>query len=214
VSRFDPVLMDLDGTVIDSVALIRESHRHAVTSVLGRELPDERLVANVGRPLRDQMRAFSPEHADDLLVAYRTWNHANTARLLAPYAGMDDLLRALVERGTRLGVVTSKSRPVVDLAFDVLPLGEYFDVVIAAEDTAGHKPGPEPVEAALRALGAAPGDACFVGDSPFDLRSGRAAGCATIAVTWGFFGRGELAAEEPDLIVDTVDELAAVLLEP
>lgn len=212
MSGFDPVLLDLDGTVIDSVALIRESHRHAVTSVLGQEMPDERLVANVGRPLPEQMRAFSPEHTDQLLTAYRTWNHRNTARLLTAYEGMDALLRALSERGTRLGIVTSKSRPVVDLAFDVLPLGEYFDVVITAEDTERHKPGPEPVRAALRALDASPTGACFVGDSPFDLRSGRAAGCATIAVTWGFFGQDELAREEPDLIVDTVDELAAVLL--
>lgn len=213
MTRFDPVLLDLDGTVIDSVALIRESHRHAVTSVLGREMTDARLVANVGRPLAEQMRAFSPEHADQLLTAYRTWNHRNTARLLTAYEGMAELLRTLSERGTRLGIVTSKSRPVIDLAFDVVPVGEYFDVVVAAEDTERHKPGPEPVQAALRALGASATGACFVGDSPFDLRSGRAAGCATIAVTWGFFGRDDLAGEEPDLIVDTVDELAAVLLD-
>ena len=54
MSGFDPILLDLDGTVIDSVALIRESHRHAVRTVLGEEWPDERLVANVGRPLSEQ----------------------------------------------------------------------------------------------------------------------------------------------------------------
>ena len=64
---YDPILFDLDGTVIDSVALIRESHRHAVSAVLGTTLPDETLVALVGRPLIDQMRAFSVDHADELL---------------------------------------------------------------------------------------------------------------------------------------------------
>src|SRR5690606_730524 len=63
---FDPILFDLDGTVVDSVALIRESHRHAVRTVLGEEWEDERLVANVGRPLREQMAAFSPERSEEL----------------------------------------------------------------------------------------------------------------------------------------------------
>ena len=62
--RFGTVLFDLDGTVVDTVALIRESHRHAVTSVLGRDLPDDELLANVGRPLVEQMEAFDVERAD------------------------------------------------------------------------------------------------------------------------------------------------------
>ena len=78
VAGYDPILFDLDGTVIDSVELIRESHRHAVRTVLHKELPDETLVALVGRPLIDQMRQFSVEHADELLRIYRTWNHSHS----------------------------------------------------------------------------------------------------------------------------------------
>jgi pyrophosphatase PpaX len=207
---YDPVLLDLDGTVIDSVALIRESHRHAVRAVLGRELPDEALVANVGRPLIDQMRLFSDERAEDLLAAYRDWNHAHTAELLRPYAEIADVLGQLRADGRRLGIVTSKSHPVVELAWAVLPeLRELFDAVVAAEDTERHKPEPDPVLHALELLGASPAGACYVGDSPFDLGAGRAAGVATIAVTWGFFGRQELEAEGPDLIVETPAELLA-----
>ena len=105
--RFGTVLFDLDGTVVDTVALIRESHRHAVRTVLGLDLSDDELTANVGRPLIDQMRAFSDEHADALLAAQRSWNHAHTAELIASYPGMDDLLRRLHEAGCRIGIVTS-----------------------------------------------------------------------------------------------------------
>ena len=108
MSGFDPVLLDLDGTVIDSVGLIRESHRHAVTSVLGENLSDERLVANVGRPLIDQMRAFSPERAEELLRVYREWNHANTDALLRPYPGLDALLR---RAAPPTGASSASSRP-------------------------------------------------------------------------------------------------------
>jgi len=210
----DIVLFDLDGTVIDSTELIRESHRHAVRTVLGDELPDERLVANVGRPLIEQMRAFDPDRAEELLAVYREWNHANTGRLLRSYDGMEELLAELRHDGRRLGIVTSKSGPTVDLAWEVLPLSHHFDVVVSAETTGRHKPHPDPVHHALQHLDGHPERAVLVGDSPFDLRAGRAAGLTTVAVTWGFFDRAELEAEQPDHIVDTPAELRAVLAGP
>ena len=183
MSGFDPILLDLDGTVIDSVALIRESHRHAVTTVLGEDWPDERLVANVGHPLLEQ------------------------------YEGIAEILTELKSAGRRLGIVTSKSRDAVALAWGVLPdLEEIFDVVIAAEDTPIHKPDPAPVREALARLGAGPEGACYVGDAPFDLQAGRAAGVTTIAVTWGFFSTADLVAERPDIVVDTPQELLRTCL--
>ncbi len=209
---YDPILLDLDGTVIDSVRLIRESHRHAVGAVLGVELADEQLVANVGRPLIDQMRAFSQEHAEELLRVYREWNHANTADLLVAYEGMELLLSTLRAEGRRLGLITSKSRPTVDLAFDVLPLRHHFDVVIAAEDTDRHKPDPAPILLALERLGADATHSCYVGDAPFDIAAARAAGIAAIGVTWGFFPRAVLEDAGAEQVVSTPGELADLLL--
>ena len=151
MSGYDPILLDLDGTVIDSVALIRESHRHAVRTVLGEDWEDDRLVANVGRPLIEQMAVFAPDRADELYAVYREWNHANTAALLLAYEGIEDALRELRSEGP-LAIVTSKSHDAVDLAWGVLPsLRDLFDVVIAAEDTERHKPEPDPLLEALRA---------------------------------------------------------------
>lgn len=210
--RYDVALLDLDGTVIDSVTLIRESHRHAVRSVLGEDWPDDLLVRNVGRPLLEQMQAFSEPHADELYRVYREWNHANTAALLLPYPGMEELLVQLRDRGVTLGIVTSKSRDAVDLAFASLPLEAYFDVVITADDCDRHKPNPDPLLVAMSRLGRDVADGAYVGDAPYDIRAGRAAGMATIAVTWGFFAESDLHAEGPDLMARTVDDLRAILL--
>jgi len=211
---YDPILFDLDGTVIDSVALIRESHRHAVRTVLGQELTDERLVANVGRPLIDQMRTFSEDRADELYRVYRVWNHANTAALLRAYDGMEALLAELTAAGRSLGIITSKTRDAVDLAWESLPLRDFFEVIITADDSDRHKPDPAPLHVALERLGRDAGTACYVGDSPFDLRAGKAAGMAAIGVTWGFFRRDLLTPEAPDAICDTAAELREILLGP
>jgi pyrophosphatase PpaX len=210
---YDPILLDLDGTVIDSVALIRESHRHAVRTVLGEDWEDERLVANVGRPLLEQMAVFSPERSEELYAVYREWNHANTAELLLAYADIEWALVRLRSAGRRLGIVTSKSRDAVELAWGVLPeLRDLFEVVMAAEDSERHKPAPDPVLGALERLGAEPEGACYAGDSPFDIESGRAAGVVTIAVTWGFFTRDQLEVVGPDRIVESPAELVRACL--
>lgn len=214
MSGFDPILLDLDGTVIDSVALIRESHRHAVHTVLGEDWPDERLVANVGRPLIEQMAVFAPDRAQELYEVYRVWNHAHTKDLLLAYDGIEEALIALRAAGRRLGIVTSKSHDAVELAWGVLPsLRGLFDVVIAAEDSERHKPDPAPILEALARLGAGAAGACYVGDAPFDLQAGHAAGVTTIAVPWGFFSRAALAAESPRAFAETPGELVRMCLE-
>ncbi len=209
--RFGTVLFDLDGTVVDTVALIRESHRHAVTTVLGRDMPDDELLVNVGRPLVEQMQAFDLGRAQELLEEQRAWNHAHTADLIRPYPGMDAMLGRLAAAGCRIGIVTSKARPTVQLAFDALPeVARHVEALIAVEDTPVHKPAPDPVLAGLALLGAAPDDACYVGDAPFDIAAGRDAGVVAIGVTWGFFSRDALGGA--DLIVDDIPALEAFLM--
>ena len=73
-----------------------------------------------------------------------------------------------------------------------------------------HKPQPDPVLHALELLGAAPAEAAYVGDSPFDVGAGRAAGVFTVAVAWGNIHAVEALAEA-DALVETPEELLDVL---
>jgi pyrophosphatase PpaX len=209
--RWPVVLFDLDGTVLDTVELIRASHEHALREVLGEAPSNEEIMAGFGTPLMEQMEQFSPDKAEELFHTYRRWNHANTARLIRRYDGMEELLVELESEGARLGIVTSKMKDAVDLAWDALPSPIVWDVIITTEDTPVHKPHPAPVLKALERLDATPEQAVYIGDSPFDLQSANAAGCAAIGVTWGVFNRDTLAAEHPHAIVDTPAELLEVL---
>jgi pyrophosphatase PpaX len=209
--RFPVVLFDLDGTLIDSGAIILSSFRHATLTVLEREVTDEELLAVAGRGLRDEMVALGGDRADDLIRAYRAHNEP-LHRELKSFAGVLDALRRLRDEGRRLGIVTSKRRATIELAFGVLPLEGLFDVVVAAEDTERLKPAPDPLLVALERLSAVPADAAYVGDSPFDVAAANAAGVFSVAVTWGgIFPADRVAAERPGAIVDDVGELLAVL---
>ena len=209
--RFPVVLFDLDGTLIDSGGMILDSFRHAARTVLDVELADDALFAGVGAgsSLREQMASFDRDRVDELILSYRSHNEPAHERLEC-CAGMLDVLAALHAEGRRLGVVTAKRRATVDLAFARLPIAHHFDVVVTEESTERRKPHPEPILLALERLGAAPEDAAYVGDSPFDARAARAAGVFAVGVTWGrMFGRDQLG--DADLVVDTPEELVGVL---
>ena len=108
---------DLDGTVVDSGAIILASMRHATLTVLEREIPDDELMASVGGPgLEAQMRAFGPDQVDELVRVYRAHNEPLHDELEA-FAGIADVLVRLKDEGRRLGIVSAKRRSTVELAF-------------------------------------------------------------------------------------------------
>lgn len=210
--RFPVVLFDLDGTLIDSGAIILASMRHATATVLGREIPEAELMAAVGgQGLLEQMRAFDEARVDELVRVYREHNEPLHASLEA-CRGILDVLPEIAA-GRRLGIVTAKRVETVRLAFATLPeLEGHFEVVVGSEHTKRHKPDPTPILYALAELGASPGEAAYVGDSPFDVRAAKAAGTYAVAVSWGGIHPEErLAAERPDAIVHDPRELVGAL---
>jgi pyrophosphatase PpaX len=208
---YEAVVFDLDGTIVDSVELIIVSFQHAIREVLGREVSRDEAVAWVGRPLREQMELFSLEHAEDLVEAYREFNHREHDRMLRLYEGVQRLLEDLREAGVKIGLVTSKSRHTTQMAFDLTGIGGHFDASVCADEAPGNKPSPAPILACLEQLGVEAGAAAYVGDSPADIQAARAAGVTAIAVTWGVFKADRLGAEKPDVLVHTISELAEKL---
>jgi pyrophosphatase PpaX len=214
--RRSAVLFDLDGTLIDSGPMIMASARYASRTVLGRELDaelDDAVRATIGGPgLVAMMEVIDRDRVDELIAAYREENE----RLHDTLTAFDEVvavLPALRAGGRRLGVVTAKRRAAARLAFQRFPALEVCtDVLVGAEDTERHKPHPEPILEALARLGVDPGEAAYVGDSPFDVRAARAAGVLAVAVGWGGIHTAEtLGAEEPDHLVASAQELLDVL---
>jgi pyrophosphatase PpaX len=211
--RYPVVLFDLDGTLIDSGPIILASMRHACVSVLGYEPDEDRVRSAIGGPgLVEQMRELDPRRVDELVDAYRAHNEPLHEQLEA-FGGMLELLPRLRDGGWRLGIVTAKRRETVRLAFARFPvLEEVTEVLVGSDDTERHKPHPDPLLEALSRLGATPGEAAYVGDSPFDIRAAKAAGMLAVAVGWGGIHHADrLAEEEPNVLVHEPLELLDVL---
>jgi pyrophosphatase PpaX len=204
--RYPVVLFDLDGTVIDSGAIILASMRHAAETVVGGEWSDHELMKAVGGPgLEAQMVALDPRRVEELVRVYRAHNEP-LHDTLECCSGMEDVLATLRERGHRLGIVTAKRRVTVELAFARVPIEHLFETVVGGDETAHHKPHPAPLLLALERLGASAADAAYVGDSPFDMQAAKAAGLYAIGVSWGRIHSADRLTDA-DVIVDSAEEL-------
>ncbi len=210
--RFRTVLFDLDGTLIDSGDLILASFQYATRTVLDRVIPDDVLMAKVGgHGIQAQMEEFDVDRADELTRVYREHN-MGIYRGVAAFSGIDHVLQRLSAEGRALGLVTVKSRPTVDVTFEVIPMRQYFGAIVTGDDTRRHKPDPEPLLVALTQLAGEVEAAVYVGDSPFDIQAAKAAGMASVAAGWGRIHSPErLAAEQPDVLLARPQELLDVL---
>lgn len=209
--RWSTVLFDLDGTLVDSVELIVRSYRHTLAAFALPEVEDAEIRRWIGLPLQETFTRVDPERTTQMLAVYREFNHAHHDESIGALEGMPDVVTDLIAAGARTGVVTSKGQELARRGLDLTGMGA-IDHVTAREDTATHKPGAEPIEHALAALGTADRDtAVYVGDAATDLAAAHAAGIAAIGVTWGAGTRADLEAEQPVAVVDSSAQLRDTL---
>jgi phosphoglycolate phosphatase len=223
---FDPhsiklVIFDLDGTLIDSRLDLVHSVNAALRHIHRPELPEDVIASYVGdgAPILIQ-RALGGEAVDEALVRkglefFLAYYREHKLDHTTVYEGVREALAAIQHSGNgvprKLAVLTNKpvnpSRAIVE----ALGLGSYFSQVYGGNSFATKKPEPEGALKLLSESGVRPEHAAIIGDSHVDIRTGRNAGLWTIAVTYGFAPH-TLEVEEPDVTVDTPQELSKVFL--
>ena len=211
--RIRAVLYDFDGTLADSTALIMRCYRHTMSTHLGHVPPDEDWLSGFGMTLETQLRRYARDEAEveQMLGTWRTYQDGIHDDMLRPFPGAAETVAELDRRGYRLAIVTSKHRRSAMRGMELCGIVSHFDVIITPEDVSQPKPHPEPVLLALDKLGIAPGEALFVGDSPHDVASGKAAGTMTAGVLWGPFPREALEKARPDALLDAQRDVLRLL---
>ncbi len=211
--RWRNVFFDLDGTVVDTISLIIDSHLHSLAEVIG---PDhgygvEEIKSWIGTPIMTTFERIVPGQAQRMNDSYVTWNEANTSAYIDVYPGMRELLVDLTAAGANVGVVTSKRRRPASLALELTGLVDSVPLLIAADDVTEHKPKPEPLYKAMAAVGGVAAGSVYIGDAVLDIQAAHNAGLPGVAVTWGAATAEQLALASPDFSVDSVAELRGLL---
>jgi len=207
--RWPVVLFDLDGTLANSIDLVVASYRAAFATI-GRGVERDAALRWIGETLRQTFAREAPGHGPEMEVAYRAY-YADHIDQIGGYPGVPELLASLNDAGAVTGVVTAKKREVALVTMRQAGVEGLIELLGAMEDTAAHKPDPEPLLAAAAKLGVTPGTCVYVGDATYDVMAAKAAGMAVTAVTWGAGQPSELAALNPTALVNDAEELKACL---
>lgn len=212
------VLFDLDGTVLDTAPdllralnamrarrdlppLAESGFRPQVSlgarAMLGYGLPG---FAEAGDGARQTLvREFLDTYQDDL--------HRHSAL----FPGMDALLDALEAQGVAMAIVTNKPEGMAVALLEALRLAPRFPVILGGDSLPERKPHPLPALTACARLGVDPRSAVFVGDDPRDIDCGRAAGCRTVAVRWGYGDNGDIGSWGADAVISRPLDLLSQL---
>jgi phosphoglycolate phosphatase len=211
--RFELLVFDWDGTLMDSAAAIIASIQLSCSD-LGLPVPERERAAHViGLGLKDALSYAVPElPPSDYGKLAERYRHHYLARDpdIELFPGMREMLVALKESGHVLAVATGKSRAGLERVLEATQLKRYFDSSRCADETHS-KPHPAMLQELMQELLIAPESALMIGDTAHDLQMAVSAGVAALAVSYGAHPKDQLTAFNPIACIDAPQDLATWL---
>lgn len=222
MSRFDLVMFDLDGTLVETAPEITDAVNDTLRQ-FGWATIDEAQVARwighgtgallVQAVARASGSTVQAVQASERLVAigtvYEHWYAARCGTRSRLYPRVRETLSALRAQGTRLAIVTNKETRYTDRVLAAHDLAAAFDRIVCGDTLGTRKPDPAGVLACLREFGVAPGRALFVGDSSIDAATARRAGVPVWLLPYGYNMGQTVESAEPDRVIEDLSVLTA-----
>lgn len=217
------VIFDLDNTLIDFMKFKRVSCEEAIDAMMdaGLRIPKKKALNILYELYKDKgledpriFQKFLKKVTGSIdykklayaIVAYR---QARTG-FLHPYPGTKKTLIRLKERGLKLAIVSDAPKLKAWLRLAAMKIDDFFDVVVALEDTGREKPSRLPFRAALKELKVSPHECLMIGDRPSrDIAGARALGMKTCLAKYGF--EGKIKKLKTDFVIKNIEELTKVV---
>ena len=216
LTKPDMVLLDLDGTLVDSVPDIAFCVDAMLERMDMQPRGEDKIRMWVGngaerlvhRALCDDLHGTA--EPDTFARAYALFSELyerNTSKRSRLYPGAREGLDYLRRGRLKLGCVTNKRGRFTEPLLKALGILDDFDIVISGDTLPKKKPDPMPLLHASEMLGAKPENAMMIGDSVNDIEAARAAGFLVVAVNYGYNHGRDIAEARPDYVVDSLARL-------
>jgi len=210
------VLLDLDGTLIDSQPGIHASCLAALRA-LG-HTPDETLDISrfIGPPLEDMMQVLLQQHGDnrveEAVAAYRKHYGESGLFRSAPYPGIGDALEQMQQAGLHLYLATSKREAFTRRILEHLGFASHFTGIHGSVPGGAHDHKPELLAHILKQHSLSPAQCVMVGDRRYDIAGAHAVAMRALGVLWGYGTRTELETAGADHLAETPADLARTVV--
>lgn len=212
--RAKGILIDLDGTIVDSRQAYLEAVKTALSAV-GKKTVDIKVVTEIPKrieqnlPINDLLEGI--DTTKFLETYFKAWYQAS-AEKTRPMPNINETLNKLAQKA-KLALITMRHVPRINIIkqLETFGLAKYFQIVVTGMDVERQKPSPEGLLKCAKELHVRKGECIVVGDSILDIRLGKGVGAKTVAVLSGIYSFNELENEEPDLILEDLSKLANCL---
>ena len=213
--KYDLVIFDLDGTILDTIGELTISFNYALSRSGIDPVTVEVMRSRVGNGARvlvqRSIEGISNVDEDKILSDYRSYYNEHCVENTDPFPGITDLLITLKSHGIKTAVVTNKSDPPArKLCARNFP--GLIDIVQGHMEGLPHKPDPTIVDSILKRLDVSREKTVIVGDSETDIRTAINLGIDYICVDWGYKDRDVLIENGAGTIVSSTEELCEIIL--
>ena len=215
MKKYDTVIFDLDGTLLNTLEDLTDSVNFAL-SLYGfpcRKTADIRSF--VGNGVGRLMELSIPDGTDNpqfekCLADFRHHYSKNMQNKTGAYNGIMQLLSQLSKENYKIAIVSNKFDAAVK-ELNKVYFEKYIKVAIGESENVSKKPAPDTVFKALEKLGSTADKSVYVGDSEVDVETADNSGLVCIGVTWGFRDREVLKEKGADYIIDKPEELLKII---
>jgi len=214
------VLIDLDGTLVDSVPDLAFA-ADAMMRDLGLPEPGEDAVRNwvgngverlVKRVLTGELHVEPDstlfEKAYPIYFDYYLTANGKHSRL---YSGVEQGLEILKKKNVFLGCVTNKAESFTLPLLKAKGIFDYFGIVVSGDTLPQKKPDPAPLLHAAKYFNVSAEESLMLGDSQHDVKAARNANFQVIAVSYGYNHGEDIRSASPDAVIDSFVELDDLL---
>jgi phosphoglycolate phosphatase len=215
------VLLDLDGTLVDSIPdlawsvnktllelSLPERELHSIRNWVGNGL-EKLLHRSLTNDFNGEAEATLFEKASSLFMSVYSQNMCN---LSTCYPGVREGIDHLKEKNIKLGCVTNKRGQFVGPILEKLGLMNDMSIVIAGDTLAKKKPDPLPLLHAASHFNKDPKQSLMVGDSESDVKAARAANFQIVCVSYGYNHGRDIHETKPDAVIDSIADLASLFI--
>jgi phosphoglycolate phosphatase len=215
LERFDAAIVDLDGTMVDTVGDFDAALNRMLADLGQRGVDRAFIERTVGKGSEHLIRSTLVQVGAESGLYDAAWQRYQAhyldinGRHSDVYPGVVEGLRQLAGRGLKLACLTNKPTAFARPLLAAKGLDGFFSVVFGGDAFERKKPDPLPLQRTCEALGSTPPRTLMVGDSSNDARAARAAGCPVVLVSYGYNHGEPVAAAAPDAVIGRLDELGA-----
>lgn len=204
-------IFDFDGTLMDTSGIILATIKATIKDMNLPDKTDDECRTIIGIRTDEAGKYLYPDldisNAEFARVFRNNYDRLKAEFHAKPFPGVMETLDKIRKKGDLMAIASSRRLSSLNEYLSELGIKDWFDLIIGADSVTKGKPDPEPVLKILVTLGWSPESTLVIGDADVDIMMGNAAGCRTLAVTYGNGSLASLQAAKPDYIIDSITEL-------